>query len=304
MLFCLAVLLIALGGATPAWAGDSPAGFWWGSDSSGPNPSGSASPCPTSSAPWDEPNVSNSGCGRYGGYVGEVGGYWTTLSCSGFVSHWDSSGASDAVANLNAGSGKGLGAYWFAGGPGMDPSYNGTTSEAYAWGKRQADGAENAAGNTNSNITVIWMDVEDGGGNAGWNEQMTPGSCSHVQSTSACCSASVDRATINGFIDEIWNKGILFPGVYSSVSQWSSILGTGTSSNMTNIMEWTSIFGGNCTQPGPTSWSQGSGSCSSHSASFFGGVTTSGNCAVEWQWAGNSSGDYDQIDGNRYLLCE
>jgi len=34
----------------------------------------------------------------------------------------------------------GLGVYWFMGGPGVDPHYNGSTTEAYAWGQRRRPG--------------------------------------------------------------------------------------------------------------------------------------------------------------------
>jgi hypothetical protein len=34
--------------------------------------------------------------------------------------------------------GIGDGVYWFIGGPGVDPHYNGTAAEASAWGARQA----------------------------------------------------------------------------------------------------------------------------------------------------------------------
>ena len=34
--------------------------------------------------------------------------------------------------------GIGVGVYWFMGGPGVDPHYNGTAAEAYAWGAAQA----------------------------------------------------------------------------------------------------------------------------------------------------------------------
>lgn len=112
-----------------------------------------------------------------------------------------------------------------------------------------------------------------------------------------------DRLIARPMLDEIVNKGLVYPGVYTSQTQWTNILGTGTSSTMTNVMEWTAIYDQNCIQPGPASWTQGAGSCPSHSATFFAGVTTSSNCAVEWQWRGISA-DYDQIDGSRYLLCK
>ncbi len=297
-----AVLLMA----PAAQAGDGPSGFWWGSDSNGPAPSGSVSTCASSSAPYLEPNVSHSGCGKYGGYFGEVGGYWSVLGCGG-TNYWNATAAGDAKTNITSyGDGLGTTAYWFGGGPGMDPSYNGTTSEAMAWGKRQAESAASmAASHSNFDTDLVVLDVEDdygyGGGPTGWDEVLNSGSCSSVRSSGI--SAAVDRATFNGFWDYIQNNTAYWIGAYSSPGEWSRIFGTGSSSSLTGTMEWSADFGQNCAQPGPNSWTQGSGSCSSNSASFFGGISSSSNCAFVWQWAGVSSGDYDQIDANRFRSC-
>jgi hypothetical protein len=292
--------------APSAQAGDSPAGFWWGSDSGGPAPSGSASPCPSSSAPYSEPNVSRSGCGKYGGYFGEEGGYWTVLHCSA-TNAYNGTAAADAAKNVSSfGDGVGASVYWFGGGPGMDPNYNGTASEASAWGQRQAQAAVSAAGShPDFDTSIIWLDVEDDypvTAPSGWDEVLSSGSCSNVVSTGV--AASLDKATITGFLNYIFNNTPYWEGVYSSPGEWSKILGTGSASSLSNTMEWTATFGQNCVQPGPASWTQGAGSCNSHSAGWFGGVTSSSNCASVWQWAGTGSGDYDQIDGTVLRDCQ
>jgi hypothetical protein len=289
-----------------AYAGDGPSGFWWGSDSNGPAPSGSVSTCASSSAPYLEPNVTRSGCGHYGGYFGEVGGYWSVLGCGG-SNAWNVTGAGDAYTNFTSYTdGIGTSAYYFGGGPGMDPNYNGTTSEAYAWGKRQAEKAKSLAG-THSYFDsgILVLDVEDdypSGVPTGWNEVLVSGSCSSVRFTGI--SPSVDRATFNGFWDDIWNNSAYWIAAYSSPGEWSGIFGTGSDSSLTGTMQWTADWGQNCINPGPYGWTQGSGSCSSNSASFFGGISSSSSCAFAWQWASRNGGDYDQIDANREYSCK
>jgi hypothetical protein len=55
--------------------------------------------------------------------------------------------------------GVGSGAYWFFGGPGMDPNYNGSTTEASTWGARQATRAlSDIANGGGIDYPVVWMD--------------------------------------------------------------------------------------------------------------------------------------------------
>jgi hypothetical protein len=113
-------------GATPALAGDGPPGFWYGTDSTTMRVTGSG--------PYDEPVIG----GRYGGYFGMIGNWANLTGCHKIVV-WSASNAT--AANLNYSTYHlrvGTGAYYFMGGPGVDPKYNGTSSEAYAWGGRQA----------------------------------------------------------------------------------------------------------------------------------------------------------------------
>jgi hypothetical protein len=295
-------LLVEAAGSPPAWAGDGPPGFWWGTDSNAPAPSGSASPCASSSAPWLEPNVYRKGCGRYGGYLGELGGYWTILGC-GFSNAWNSTAAGRADKNLTSYRyGVGTVAYWFGGGPGTDPIYDGTRTEAFAWGRRQAKKAWSLwRQNTQVSARLLVLDVEDGG-TQGWNEKMRSGSCTQVKSTSACCSPSVDRATVGGFLGYLRNHTTLFGALYSSNGEWTHIFGTGVASRVSHIEEWTADWGQDCVNPGPYQWKQAAGRCPSNQPSFFGGLNSSSECAIAWQWSGGSK-DYDQIDRNRFRLC-
>ncbi len=190
----------------------------------------------------------------------------------------------------------------------MDPSYDRNASlsqqesTAYAWGQRQARTALSEWSNSSVTLNhVIFFDVEDDyptGPAIGWDEEM--GDCVNVSSTSTCCSVSVDRSTFDGFWDYIYNNSVHLPGVYSSPGEWTKILGTGSSSQLSNTMEWTADFGSNCVDPGPYEWTQGGG-CPNN-ATFFAGKDSSSNCAVAWQWSGGNA-DYDQIDSNRLFIC-
>ena len=89
------------------------------------------------------------------------------------------------------------------GGPGVDPSYNGSTTEAYAWGQRQAARAVADANGQPVKYRVLFMDVELPGvapaHDNGWNSVYTS-PCSGV-TRSSYVPASVDRADFNGFFD-------------------------------------------------------------------------------------------------------
>ena len=258
--------------------------------------------CASSSAPWLEPDVSNNGCGHYGGYIGEAAGFWNVLGCSGFSNAWNATAAGAARDNFNLADGMGTSPYFFGGGPGMDPNYNGTTSEAYNWGVKEAKTAVSfAAGHTFIDDFIMVLDVEDSAKNpAGWNEVMVPGSCTHVQSNGV--PTAVDRATFNGFWDQIQNHSIYSIAAYASPGVWSGIFLSDGS--LTGTMEWTADFSG-CRNPAPTGWTQGTGGgCSSNSANFFGGINSGSDCAMMWQWAGVSLGDFNQIDTPRVGKCK
>jgi hypothetical protein len=127
------------------------------------------------------------------------------------------------------------------GGPGVDPNWNGTTTEAYAWGQRQAARALSDIANGYFDYKVVWMDVELPGitpaPDKGWNAVYTS-PCSGVVKQSYV-PTSVDRADFNGFAAYVAAHSSYKIGVYTSAGVWASILGTGTDSLIPNTYEWT-----------------------------------------------------------------
>ena len=268
--------------------GDSPAGFWYGTDSLPITIGGSA--------PYQEPKIG----GRYAGYIGMTGSWAVWLGCRGGFTAWSGTNASQANTNYTSyGVGIGLGVYWFMGGPGVDPNYNGTTTEAYAWGQRQAAQAVADANKLYIKYRVLFMDVELPGvapaHDNGWNSVYTS-ACSGVTKASYI-PANVDRADFNGFYDYENAHGYT-PGVYSEPGIWASIFGTGVYSMIGNTDEWTYEPETTKFSEAPVGWClRGTSTC----ASFFGGVTRSSPHALMWQWSGgggvsNGVGDFDQID--------
>jgi hypothetical protein len=288
----LLIALVALGClASPgaAMAGDSPAGFWYGTDSW---------PMPvTGSGPYSEPTTG----GSYGGYMGMIGNWAVWWGCKNthadFIA-WSQTNATEANADLQTyGRGAGTGIYWFMGGPGVDPGYNGTATEAYDWGEGQA--ARTLQDTTGKDIpyTTIWMDVEEPGispaPDNGWNDVYTS-TCSG-QVKQAGIPAALDRATFNGYWDYIEAHSKYTPGVYSSPAVWSDIFGTGSAASIPHTQEWTY-------EPETTNLSDApSGFCLGRSAgcaTWFGGVSPIQK--TMWQWSGgggvsNGIGDFDQI---------
>ena len=112
-------------------------GFWNGTDSNNIAISGSA--------PYKTPAIG----GLYGGYIGMVGNWAVREHCAGTKVVWSTTDSNAARTNfVTYHDGIGVGVYWFMGGPGVDPHYNGTTHEAAVWGDAQAAttlGALNAA---------------------------------------------------------------------------------------------------------------------------------------------------------------
>ena len=296
---CLTLVLASGAAATAsnaaeqAPAGDAPPGFWWGTDSWPVTVSGSA--------PYSMPRLG----GAYGGYIGMTGNWAYWLGCSGQEHFIAYSAANAAQAHTNFVTyhrGIGDGAYWFMGGPGVDPHYNGTQAEASAWGARQAARALADIANGPFDYPVVWADIElPGIGPApdnGWNTVYTS-PCSGVVRTRGV-PAAVDRADFNGFASYVAAHSKYKIGVYSSAGVWTSIFGTGSAASIPNTYEWTyepetTNFGN-----APTGWCLKSGGC----AQFFGGQTSSSKYALMWQWSGgggvsNGVGDFDQIDGAR-----
>jgi hypothetical protein len=290
----LAAVSVAPAGA--AAKADGPAGFWYGTDSRAITISGSA--------PYSEPVIG----GPYGGYMGMTGN-WANLEDCHKIVVWSATNAAQANANHALHDGVGTGVYWFMGGPGVDPHYNGTTAEASAFGAEQAARALADIAKLHVTYPVIWADIEIPGDapdytpapDNGWNSVYTS-SCSGVVKTSFV-AASVDRADLNGFASYVTSHSSYKVGVYSAPGIWASIFGTGSAASIPNTYEWTyESFTSSLAHP-PVGWCL-SGSASSTCSRFFGGVTRTSKYALMWQWSGgggsdNGVGDFDQIDANR-----
>jgi hypothetical protein len=293
-----ALALAALALAVPAQAAraaDSPAGFWYGTDSTTISISGPA--------PYHEPVIG----GYYGGYIGMTGN-WATWQGCGTKVVWSKTNAAQASTNHTTyHKGVGTGVYWFMGGPGVDPHYNGTAAEAYAWGKAQAVRTRYDISHLTINYPVVFMDIELPGNaptftpapDNGWNAVYTSPCSGRVRTSFV--APSLDRADFNGFWDYIKHSTPYIPGVYSAPDVWTSIFGTGTAASIPGTDEWTyEPFTSSLANP-PSGWClRGTSTC----ARFFGGVTSSSSHALMWQWSGgggsfNGYGDFDQIDANR-----
>jgi len=272
-----------------------PVGFWYGTDSFTVTISGSA--------PYAEPQIG----GKYGGYIGMTGNWATWQHCGDEVA-WSTANSAAANTNFNAHHlGIGTGVYWFMGGPGVDPRYNGTAAEAYAYGQRQAARALYDVGKLAVTYPVIFADVEIPGKapgispapDNGWNSVYTSPCSGRIRAHGI--PPSVDRADFNGFFDYIKGNSSFTPGVYSSAPVWDSIFGTGGYSHIRHTYEWTYLADTSHLHPTPDGWClRGTTTC----AQFFGGVSSSDGNAVMWQWSGgggtfNGFGDFDQIDANR-----
>ncbi len=305
------VLLLAAGAATavlptrltgPAQAvtaarteplSDSPAGFWYGTDSW---------PVPVSgSAPYSEPGTG----GAYGGYIGMTGSWSYWLGCHGGFLAWSAANSAQADTNYTTyGKGIGTAVYWFMGGPGVDPGYNGSAPEASAWGARQAARALADAAGEHVTYPVLFMDIELPGvapaSDNGWNDVYTS-PCSGVVRHSGI-PAAVDRAEFNGFWDYVTAHSKYKPGVYSAPTIWMDIFGTGSAASIPHTDEWTYEPESASLSAAPKGWCLNSGEppgC----AMFFGGVYTGSPNALMWQWSGgggvrNAIGDFDQIDAS------
>ena len=153
--------------------------------------------------------------------------------------------------------GVGVGVYWYMGGPGVDPHWNGTTTEAYNWGARQA--AETLVDIKGRYIPypVIWADIELPGiapaPDNGWNSVYTSICSGHVRQ--AYVPAAVDRAEFNGFAAYITSHSTYKVGVYSAASIWNSIFGTGsTYASIPNTYEWTYLPATRNLSAAPNGW--------------------------------------------------
>jgi hypothetical protein len=264
-------------------------GFRYGSDSW---------PMPvTGHGPYSEPVLG----ALYGGYMGMAGNWARTLGCgTGNFLAWSS--ANSAQANYNYTKyrvGVGTGVYWYMGGPGVDPHWNGTASESAKWGAQQAAWALAAMKKLNVTYPVVWADIEEPGiapaPDNGWNVHYSS-PCSGV-AVQLHTPANVDRSEFNAFANYITTHSAYKVGVYSAPSIWTNIFGTGAASSIPNTYEWTYWPETSRISNAPTGW------CLAHGAGcvqFFGGQTSASKYALMWQWSGgggvtNGIGDFDQI---------
>jgi hypothetical protein len=276
---------------TPANA----SGFIYGSDS-WPVPIGSGNPLPMTHL-----------SGSYGGYIGMAGNWARQEGCStgNFLAYAPANGAEANSNYIHDKVGIGEGVYWYMGGPGVDPHYNGTTAEATKWGDAQAEWTLAAMKKIHVTYPVVWADIEYPGiapaPDNGWKSVYTS-SCSGV-TKSGTVSSSVDRQEFNAYADYITSHSSYKVGVYSDAATWTAIFGTGTNSLIPNTYEWTyETETANLSQK-PSGWCL-SGEKTPHCAVWFGGQTSGSKYALMWQWSGgggvrNPYGDYDQIDEAR-----
>jgi hypothetical protein len=266
------------------------AGFGYGTDSwpiSG-----------TGTPPYKEPVIGS----RYAGYIGMAGNWARTEGCkTGNFLAWAPANANQANYNYTKyNTGVGVGVYWYMGGPGVDPHWNGTTTEAYHWGELQASWALAVVKPRFIPYPVIWADIELPGiapaPDNGWNDVYTSSCSGKVKQSSV--PAVVDRTVLNGFAAYISSHSKFKVGVYSSPLIWPSIFGTGKYASLTNTYEWTYSPETARLSSAPGGWClSGSSTC----AQFFGGESSSSKYALIWQWSGgggvsNGYGDFDQID--------
>lgn len=265
--------------------------FWEGTDSQQITISGSV--------PYHEPAIG----GDYGGYIGMTGNWTNREGCHPNFDDWSADNSAQANANLADHIGIGTGVYWFMGGPGVDPHYNGTTTEASNWGVQQAEWTLYDISKLHVTFPVIFEDVELPGiapaPDNGWNSVYTS-PCSGIVKT-GYVPTNVDRAEFNAFANYITSHSTYKVGVYSAPSVWTSIFGTGSDSLLPNTYEWTYIGDTSSLSHVPDGWClSGTSTC----ADFFGGQSSNSAYALMWQWSGgggtrNGYGDFDQIDASR-----
>lgn len=281
------VLAMLVAWVGPAAASDSPAGFYYGTDSSNPL---ITTPGPIYGNAFQDsrsPYYTTSLGGAYGGYL-PVLAQWQALT--GCLQPYLSQNPNDGgPANADASDGVGVGevAVYMLGGPGADPHYNGTTAEAVAWGEAQGNAAVTAANNTTL-----------GGGvysNVLFGDMESPNWWNNVQSGCAFASSgippAVDAATINGFDAAVAAAGYK-PGIYSSFSFWNDTTfgcgfncSSGPGHLASNIYEWTY----QTQTPTPSSTTEPSGFClpaGAGCAGWFGGNGSNPPEGLAWQWAG------------------
>jgi hypothetical protein len=285
-----ALAVAQAGPARTTSEGDS-AGFYYGTDSSAPQACGGK-------GPYTEPDgyCGNGTEGPYGEYIGEIGSFLNWKGCTTSGLAWDQANYNMANDNLvKYGTGLGAAAYWFAAGPGRDPHYNGTTSEAMTWGEEQAEQAVSDLDGDFFNFRYIFMDIENNGSppdENGWNTVWN-GPCGNTVKA-YYIPANVDYATYQGFAEYIDAHSPYLAGVYSAggdyYGSWIGIFGN---ERLSNAAEWT--FTNEQSELDFPSGFSGSGA----SADWFASAPAA--CHLMWQWSGgngvlNGYGDLDQAE--------
>lgn len=274
--------------------GDSPTGFWYGSDSNAPVPTSS------SGGVYLMPHSPTGGA--YGGYVGELGGYDIWQNCVSNGPNWNATGYNDAQSNLNNHKdGVGSGGYWMMAGPGRElGGFTTSATNATNWGTSQAQRAVSDAMDHTLGFPYIFMDIEAVDAH-GWNEGFS-GVCSGTETASSISSA-LDRDTFNGFWNYVENSSPYLASVYeaggSGPNAWNAVFGSGQT--LGNTAEWTYVNETSSISTFPTGWSVGG-----TSPVWY--ASAPAKCQMLWQWSGGNGqtsgfGDFDQIDGNRDFVC-
>jgi hypothetical protein len=242
--------------------------------------------------------------GNYGGYVGMVGNWARVEGCTtGNFIDFSYSNRDQANTDYNTYHiGIGTAAYWYMGGPGVDPNWNGSTAEAANWGAQQASRMLTAVKSLGITYPVLWADIEKPGiapaPDNGWTSVYTSPCSGKVKQNNV--PWIVDRAEFNGFAAYITAHSTFKVGVYSSPTIWPSIFGTLSASLIPNTYEWTYWPETSNLNAYPYAWRLSQGKSTLY-AQFFGGQTYSSPFALMWQWSGgggvrNGLGDFDQID--------
>lgn len=207
-------------------------------------------------------------------YIGGMGfGTSPNESACGGASAFQASAATAAGKSNTFG-------YWWLMGPTQDPDYNVTTSEAYAWGQKQAVAAVNARNTTTYSSLVgrntIFADIET----------YVPSPCVGIVSEymgwllgQTSQDYGLNQAVWNGFKAQVWSySGNKFPaGVYCSPSNWSVLM---NDLSLSGVSVWTSEV---CCQSSCPSTMSGSQN--------FGG----GNLYI-WQFSDATGPDYDAAE--------
>ena len=272
----------------PAVSRGSNAGFSYGTDSSAPTACGRG--------PYLEPagSCARGTHGSYGEYIGEVGTWSNWQGCTSGVA-WNQTNYNMANSNLiRYHTGQGAAAYWFAAGPGRDPHYNGTVSEAAAWGVAQAQQAMSHVRGLFLGFRYIFLDVENNGtapdGN-GWNTVWNGPCGSKVKAR--YIAPQVDYATFSAFRNYIDFYTPYLAGIYSAGSRsygsWTGIFGL---QQIHHTAEWT--FNNEQAELRFPAGFSGSNA----SPDWFASAPAS--CHLLWQWSGgngvyNGYGDFDQL---------